>query len=134
MIYKTKAREDAFLVLYQWDIRGGSIEELIEEYLSMNRVKNSEQRRYMRKLIRTYFEHAGDIDKTISDNLENWDFDRLGYVERAILRLAIAELLYAKVKNPKVVIKDYMNITNKYAGSKPSKFVNGIISKILSAG
>ena len=39
MIYKTKAREDAFLVLYQWDIRGGSIEELIEEYLSMNRVK-----------------------------------------------------------------------------------------------
>jgi N utilization substance protein B len=60
MIYKTKAREDAFLVLYQWDIRGGSIEELIEEYLSINRVKNSEQRRYMRKLIRTYFEHAED--------------------------------------------------------------------------
>jgi N utilization substance protein B len=134
MIYKTKAREDAFLVLYQWDIRGGSIEELIEEYLSMNRVKNSEQRRYMRKLIRTYFEYAGDIDKTISDNLENWDFDRLGYVERAILRLAVAELLYAKIKNPKVVIKDYMNITYKYAGSKPSKFVNGIISKILNAG
>jgi len=121
------------LVLYQWDIRGGSIEELIEEYLSMNRVKNSEQRRYMRKLIRTYFEHAGDVDKTISDNLENWDFDRLGYVERAILRLATAELLYTKVKNPKVVIKDYMNITYKYAGSKPSKFVNGIISKILKA-
>ncbi|NAZ23596.1 MAG: transcription antitermination factor NusB, partial [Thermocrinis sp.] len=56
-----------------------------------------------------------------------------GYVERAILRLATAELLYAKIKNPKVVIKDYMNITNKYAGSKPSKFVNGIISKILKA-
>jgi transcription antitermination factor NusB len=134
MIYKTKAREDAFLVLYQWDIRGGSIEELIEEYLSMNRVKNSEQRRYMRKLIRTYFEHAGDIDKTISDNLENWDFDRLGYVERAILRLAVAELLHAKVKNPKVVIKDYINITYKYAGNKPSRFVNGIISKVLKAG
>jgi transcription antitermination factor NusB len=133
MIYKTKAREDAFLVLYQWDIRGGSIEELIEEYLSMNRVKNSEQRRYMRKLIRTYFKHAEDIDKTISDNLENWDFDRLGYIERTVLRLATAELLYAKIKNPKVVIKDYMNITYKYAGSKPSKFVNGIISKILKA-
>jgi len=103
MIYKTKAREDAFLVLYQWDIRGGSIEELIEEYLSMNRVKNSEQRRYMRKLIRTYFEHAEDIDKTISDNLENWDFDRLGYIERTVLRLAVAELLYTEVKNPKVV-------------------------------
>jgi N utilization substance protein B len=96
MIYKTKAREDAFLVLYQWDIRGGSIEELIEEYLSMNRVKNSEQRRYMRKLIRTYFEHAEDIDKTISDNLENWDFDRLGYVERAILRLATRRALIHK--------------------------------------
>jgi transcription antitermination factor NusB len=133
MIYKTKAREDAFLVLYQWDIRGGSIEELIEEYLSMNRVKNSEQRRYMRKLIRTYFKHAEDIDKTISDNLENWDFDRLGYIERTVLRLATAELLYAKIKNPKVVIKDYMNITYKYAGSKPSKFVNGIISEILKA-
>ncbi len=131
MIYKTKAREDAFLVLYQWDIRGGSIEELVEEYLSMNKVKNGEQRRYMRKLLRTYFEHAEDIDKTLSDHLENWDLDRLGYIERTALRLAVAELLYVEVKNPKVVIQDYMNITNKYAGRKPTKFINGIISKIL---
>jgi N utilization substance protein B len=47
--------------------------------------------------------------------------------------LAVAELLYTEVKNPKVVITDYINITNKYAGRKPSKFVNGIISKILKA-
>jgi N utilization substance protein B len=131
MIYKTKAREYAFVVLYQWDIRGGSIEELIEEYLSTNRVKNSEQRRYMRKLIRTYFEHAGDIDKTISNNLENWDFDRLGYIERTILRLAVAELLYTEVKNPETALKDYINIAYDYAGNKPSKLVSEIISKIF---
>jgi N utilization substance protein B len=131
MIYKTKAREYAFVVLYQWDIRSGSIEELIEEYLSTNRIKNGEQRRYMRKLIRTYFEHAGDIDKTISNNLENWDFDRLGYIERNILRLAVAELLYTEVKNPETALKDYINIAYDYAGNSPSRLVSETMFKIL---
>ncbi|WP_333785187.1 transcription antitermination factor NusB [Thermocrinis sp.] len=129
-IYKTKAREDAFLVLYQWDIKGGNLEEIIEEYIAMNRIKHEERRRYLRKLLRTYFNHAEAIDKQITDNLEGWDFDRLGYIERNILRLALAELLYIKVKYPVLVLYDYLRIATKYAGKTPAKFINGVISKI----
>jgi len=130
MIYKTKAREDAFLVLYQWDIKGGNIEEIIEEYIAMNKIKHEERRRYLRKLLRTYFNHAEAVDKQIADNLEGWDFDRLGYIERNILRLIFAELLYIKVKYPVLVLSDYLKITTKYAGKIPAKFINGVISKL----
>ena len=129
-LYKEKAREDAFLVLYQWDIRGGEIEGLIQEYIRLNNVKHDERRRYLRKLLRTYFEHAEDVDKRIADLLEGWDFDRLGYVERNILRLAFAELLYVKPKHPVVAISDYLKITFKYAGKQPVKFINGVVAKL----
>ncbi|WP_448583797.1 transcription antitermination factor NusB [Thermocrinis sp.] len=129
-LYKTKAREDAFLVIYQWDIKGENIEEITEEYIAMNNIKHGERRRYLRKLLRTYFEHAEEVDKQIADHLEGWDFDRLGYIERNILRLAFTELLYIKVKYPLLAISDYLKITAKYAGKKPAKFINGVISKL----
>jgi len=130
ILYKTKAREDAFLVIYQWDIKGGNIEEITEEYIAMNNIKHNERRRYLRKLLRTYFKHAKAIDKQIADTLEGWDFDRLGYIERNILRLAFTELLYVKVKYPVLAISDYLKITSKYAGKKPVKFINGVISRL----
>ncbi|WP_448587685.1 transcription antitermination factor NusB [Thermocrinis sp.] len=130
ILHKTKAREDAFLVIYQWDIKGGGIEEITEEYITMNDIKHSERRRYLRKLLRTYFEHAEAIDKKIADSLKGWDFDRIGYIERNILRLAFAELLYLKVKHPITVISDYLRITTKYAGKDSTRFINGVISKL----
>ena len=131
MIYKPKARRDAFLVLYQWDMKGEPIENIIEDYLSANRITLQDQRRYMRKLIRTFMEHSLEIDKLIAEYSEKWDIDRVGYIERNILRIAMTEFLYLSVKNPKVIASDYVRMVEKYAGKNSAKFVNGIIGKFL---
>ncbi len=131
MIYKPKARRDAFLVLYQWDMKGEPIENIIEDYLSANRITLQDQRRYMRKLIRTFMEHSLEIDKLIAKYSEKWDIDRVGYIERNILRIALTESLYLSVKNPKVIASDYVKMTEKYAGKNGARFVNGIIGRVL---
>ena len=61
MIYKPQARKDAFLVLYQWDMKGEPIESLIEEYISANHISMQDRRRYMRKLVRTFMEHSVEL-------------------------------------------------------------------------
>ena len=130
-IYKKDARKDAFLILYQWDIKGDKIEEVIEDYITYNNIKNPERRRYARKLVRTYMEKAKEIDNLIAELTENWELDRLGYIERNILRVALTELLYIGVKRLKEAIADYIKLTVKYAGKNPAKFVNGILGKAL---
>ena len=130
-IYKPKARLDAFLVLYQWEMRGEDISSLTEEYIQQKGIDYSEHRRYIRKLVKTFFEHAKEVDKIISEHLEGWDLDRLGYIERNILRLAVTEFLYIGVKKPKQVLSDYLKMSIKYAGSKPTRFINGVLAKIL---
>lgn len=131
MIYKPQARKDAFLVLYQWDMKGEPIEPLIEEYISANRISLQDRRRYMRKLVRTFMENSVEIDKLIAETSEKWDIDRVGFIERNILRIALAELLYLPVKNPKVIVSDYVKLAQKYAGKNCAKFVNGILGRVI---
>jgi len=131
MIYKPKARKDAFLVLYQWDMKGEPIESLVEEYISANRINISDQRRYIRKLVRTYMDNSTDIDKLIAELSEKWDIDRVGYIERNLLRIALAEFLYIGVKNPKLTAYDYVKLAQKYAGKKSAKFINGILGRVV---
>ncbi|QID33907.1 transcription antitermination factor NusB [Pampinifervens florentissimum] len=131
MIYKPKARKDAFLVLYQWDMKGEPLESLVEEYISANRINISDQRRYIRKLVRTYMDNSTDIDKLIAELSEKWDIDRVGYIERNILRIALAEFLYIGVKNPKLTTYDYVKLAQKYAGKKSARFINGILGRVV---
>ncbi len=131
MIYKPKARKDAFLILYQWDMKGEPLEGLVEEYISANRIDISDQRRYIRKLVRTYMDNSIHIDKLIAELSEKWDIDRVGYIERNLLRIAIAEFLYIGVKNPKLTIYDYVKLAQKYAGKKSAKFINGILGRLV---
>lgn len=130
MIYKQKARKDAFLILYQWDIKGDNLEQLMEEYIQSNNIKHPEHRRYIRKLVRTYIQRAKKIDSLISQFSEEWDIDRLGYIERNILRIAIAEILFIGTKKLNLTIYDYIKLALKYAGKEPTKFVNGLLGKV----
>ncbi len=129
MIYKQKARKDAFLILYQWDIKADKLEDITEEYIKSNLIKHSERRRYIRKLVRTYMQKAREIDSLISELSQDWDIDRMGYIERNILRVALAEILFVGVKKLKPVIMDYVKLTLKYAGKEPAKFVNGVLGR-----
>ncbi len=131
IIYKPLSRKDAFLVLYQWDMKGEDVEKLMEEYISINKIKNQDRRRYIRKLVRTYMEHSKEIDKWIAELSEKWDIDRVGFIERNILRIALAEIIYIGLRNPKLEVSDYIKLAQKYAGKKSTKFVNGIIGRVL---
>lgn len=131
MLYKPRARKDAFLVLYQWDMKGEPLENLTEEYISLNKISLQDHRRYIRKLVRTFSGHAVNIDKLIAELSEKWDIDRVGFIERNILRVALAELLYISSKDPGLVASDYVKLAQKYAGESCAKFVNGILGRVI---
>ncbi len=130
MRYRKKARENSLIVLYRWDISGDPIEKVLRETVEEREVKNEEVLEYMEKLIGTVMRRITEIDSIIAENLENWSFDRIGYIERSLLRLGVAELLFLEVKDPGRAFNDYVDLAKKYADKKAASFVNGVLSKI----
>ena len=114
---RTQAREKIMIILYQIDFYmkdniSFDLEEVIKENLEMDN-------KYVRDIVNGVIEHLDDLDKVISKYLENWDLDRLGKTDKAILRLAAFEMMY--YDTPKVVvINEAVELAKKYSDDKSS--------------
>lgn len=73
---------------------------------------------------------SGQVDAIISSHLENWSFDRLPAVDRAILRLGTWELLYAPDVDIKVVLDEAVKLATELSTDDSPAFVNGVLDRI----
>lgn len=73
-------------------------------------------------------EKLTEIDGILIARLENWSLDRLGTVERAVLRMAIWEMTWSDVPKP-VVINEAVDIANWFSSPKTRSIVNGTLDR-----
>lgn len=132
MLERTRARSWALCVLYAWEARGTEIplRDVLWEFLRERRI-NESRKPYLRTLITTLAEHVEEIDATVQASLTNWRLERLGSVDRNILRLAAAEMLYIEDVPPKVSIQEAIVLAEKYGTRDSPRFVNGVLDAML---
>lgn len=124
---RTEAREKIMVILYQIDfyIKEGmsyDIDSVIKENLEIDN-------KFVRDIVYGVFDNIENIDKIISKYLDNWDLDRLGKTDKAILRLGTYEMLY--YDTPKVVvINEAVELSKKYSDDKIVKLINAVLDKI----
>ena len=124
---RTEAREKIMVILYQIDfyIKEGNsydIDTVIKENLEIDN-------KFVRDIVYGVFDNIENIDKVISKYLDNWDLDRLGKTDKAILRLGTYEMLY--YDTPKVVvINEAVELSKKYSDDKIVKLINAVLDKI----
>jgi len=70
------------------------------------------------------------VDKSIKDHLKNWDFDRIGRVDLAILRISTFGLLFLSDVPPKVTIDEAIDIAKKFGSTESYRFINGVLDGI----
>jgi transcription antitermination factor NusB len=75
-------------------------------------------------------EHLEEADELIKTVLENWEWDRLCAMDKAILGVAVLELLYLPDVPPRVVIDEAIEIAKEYSTEKSGIFVNGILDSV----
>jgi len=112
------AREEAFKHLFQSNINN---QVMVEQNMNY----------YTKKLIQGVSEHADAIDEVITTHLENWTLDRIALVEKTILRIATYELKFTEDIPIAVAINEAVELGHKYGDEKSSKFINGVLSKII---
>ncbi len=131
MRYRKKAREESLIILYRWDIAGGDLLSVGREHLNEKDLDEN-VKEYVMKILQVISENLVKIDSIIEEFLENWEFDRLGYIEKSILRIGVAELIYIGVPDPGRAFNDYIDLAKKYADEKAGKFVHGILGNIFN--
>ncbi|MBO5505427.1 MAG: transcription antitermination factor NusB [Clostridia bacterium] len=122
---RTKAREYAFILLFQYKFQPDSIGELIEDFVA--EYKPGIQEEYIKNAVNTTIEKIGELDGIIDEKSANWKADRLSYVCQSILRLAICEILYFEDIPVPVSINEAIALIKKYDGEESVNFVNGIL-------
>jgi N utilization substance protein B len=113
------ARRTALFLLYQWDVTGQPLASLYEGDVDD----------YARTVADAVAEHAAELDARITAATEGWTADRLGAVERNVLRIAVHELDSGDVPDP-VAIDEAVELAKRYASDEAGRLVNGILGRI----
>ena len=128
MATRQQARMAVVSLLYAYDLGNGNRSEHAHEILEEKKIRNK-QKDFALGLYEGVMEHIDAIDKAIVEHLKEWDFERLGAIERATLRLATYEILFSELDSA-VVINEAVEITKAFGTEQSPKFINGVLDAI----
>ena len=130
---RSRARGWALQALYAWEQRGAAAEmgmPVLQELFANLRVSPT-NRPYAEVLVRLVGTHLADIDRTIEESLTNWRLERLAVVDRAILRLGTAEMMFVDDVPPRMCIREMVQLAEKYGTADSPRFVNGVLDAVM---
>jgi N utilization substance protein B len=113
------ARRTALFLLYQWDVTGQPLASLYE----------GEVDAYARETAAAVEAAASELDAKIDAAAEGWTADRMGAIERNVLRIAVHEIESDEVPT-EVAIDEAVTLAKRYATEEAGRLVNGILGRI----
>ena len=119
-----EAREKLIISVYQYLLLGGSLDELVQKNFDEEIIDP-----YTETIKETILEKKNEYIDRITPHLKNWTFDRLSYLDQAILLVAIAEL-DLKENDKAVIIDEAVSIAKTYCDEKSYSYINGVLDKI----
>ncbi|MDR1088692.1 MAG: transcription antitermination factor NusB [Coriobacteriales bacterium] len=130
---RSVARRKAVQLLYQAQIRGQSLSELLESSSFIEEIGIPP--RYSCELIRGLDAHLQEVDSLLEGSSNNWALDRMPLVDRCILRLAVYELRFENTVPVSVSINEAIELAREFGGKDgSSSFVNGVLGNIARGG
>lgn len=123
-----ESRELAFILIFEKSFQTDiSITELID---SAAELELFEQNEFAESLAKKVYLKLDEIDAIISENLVGWSAKRISKVTKAILRLAVCEMLYSENMPVGVAINEAVEIAKKYASQEDASYINGVLGSI----
>ncbi len=126
---RSEIREQAFILVFEKifnpELTVGEMKEMSHE------CELFELDSFAEKLINTVTENTDKIDEIISSYLRGWKLVRLPKVDLAILRLAVAEIMWFEDVPDKVSVNEAVELAKKYSEEKSPSFINGVLGSVV---
>ena len=110
-------------------MNGDPIEMVMKDLLAD--VEDKENKKFAEDLIHYILDNLGMIEEIVDKKVENWEAERMAYLDKVILKIGVAELLNFPEIPPKVTINEAIEIAKDFSSKSSGKFVNGVLDAIL---
>ncbi len=130
MVSRRFIREVVMQILYAYELRKEDIFKVAEGILPEEINSQPKSRDFALSLLEKIVSNLALIDSKIKNHAENWELDRMAIIDKNLMRIAIAEMLYFPDVPPKVSINEAIEIAKQYSTDKSGRFVNGILDAV----
>ena len=115
--------------LYAWDLRAGQPLDRVASQIWDDLAVPPDERDLAARIVRTILADGPALDAELADVTTNWRLERLGAIERSVLRLGAAELRRGETP-PRVVIQEGVRLAERYGSAQSARFVNGVLDAL----
>lgn len=132
---RRKSREVALQLLYMREFSDFDVDAALDHFWRDGEL-DDKVIAFARHLVVGTLQYRDDIDDFIARSSEHWRLDRMAFIDRNVMRIAVFEFLYMPSTPKKVVINEAIEVAKRYSTGESTQFVNGIldnIRKILDA-
>ena len=124
-------RENAFKCLYEVEVQSDISEEHLQMFFENNAITDEDAKKYILDIINGVSSNNEELIDIISKHLvDSWKYARISKVNKALLKLAIYEILYNKI-DIKIVINEVVELDKKYSEATAPSFINGVLANVV---
>ena len=126
---RSLVRTVLFQLLYQEELNPGSLKKHSESYIAQELPRHEPLHKFAWQLLDDVVTHQEVIDEQLVALSRNWTLARMSPIDRSILRLATAEILYTGTPKP-IAINEAIELAKKFGTKDSPAFVNGILDQV----
>jgi N utilization substance protein B len=115
--------------LYRAEVVGDERDRVLSELAADPKLEDT-VRSYAVRLLQTVVENVELIDASLKEALTRWDLKRLAVIDRCVLRIGVAELLFESEVPARVILDEAIEIAKRYGSVESGRFVNGVLDHV----
>jgi len=126
---RRQTREWIIQFLFQLDFNPEPIDVSLADFWDEKEPKEREKK-YAEEIIKGVVQRKEELDDRLSQYAKRWDSERMGAVDRTVMRVALFEMLYRDDVPPVVSINEAVHFAKDFSSFQSGRFVNGVLDRI----
>ena len=127
---RREIREEIFKLLFEKELTDNNVEKRIEETIKENKIKKEEHIEFLTSYVNDIIANEDILVEKIKKILDGWTYERLGTLEKVLLKISFYEIIIKKV-GYEIAINEAVELAKKYSYDDTKEFLNGILAKLV---
>lgn len=127
---RREIREEIFKLLFEKELTDNNVEKRIEETIRENKIKKEEHIEFLTSYVNDIIANEDILVEKIKEILDGWTYERLGTLEKVLLKISFYEIIIKKV-GYEIAINEAVELAKKYSYDDTKEFLNGILAKLV---
>ena len=123
-------REEIFKLLFEYELIDNNIEKRINDVIEEENLKKEDEIDFLRSYVTDIIANEDILIERIKDVLEGWTYERLGSIEKVLLKISFYEITIKKI-GYEIAINEVLEISKKYSYNDTKEFLNGILARLV---